>query len=318
LSEKEVRRRLDLDALIPAMERALAAFSTRGVNQPVRTVLDISGRGFYAAMPAHIPDLAVVGTKLVAVFPENTALGEPTHLATIVLSSGRTGETLAIMDGRYITEVRTAAVSAVSVRHLARDSARSLGIIGSGVQARSHVEMLRRVRPWTRISAWSPNPANLERFAAECGVDACSSAEEVVRGSDVVVTVTSAMTPVVEDDWARPGTHVIAVGSCRLTHVEIEPALVARSRLFVDSRAAASQESGDVAEGLAAGGAIFAELGEVVAGVARGRQSDREITMFKSLGLAVEDVVAAHLVYAADAKMGGEETLCRAPSSSQP
>jgi ornithine cyclodeaminase/alanine dehydrogenase-like protein (mu-crystallin family) len=164
------------------------------------------------------------------------------------------------------------------------------------VQARSHVEMLRRVRAWTRISAWSPDRANLDRFAAECGVDACSSAEEVVRSSDVVVTVTSSMTPVVQDDWVRPGTHVIAVGSCRLTHVEIAPELVARARLFVDSRAAALQESGDVAGGLAAGGTIFAELGEVVAGVARGRQSDREITMFKSLGLAVEDIVAADLV----------------------
>jgi thiomorpholine-carboxylate dehydrogenase len=161
LSEGDVRRRLDLDALIPAMERALAAFSTGGVNQPVRTVLDISGQGFYAAMPAHMPDLDVVGTKLVSVFPGNAALGEPTHLATIVLSSARTGETLAIMDGRYITEVRTAAVSAVSVRHLARKDAGSLGIIGSGVQARSHVEMMRRVRPWTRITAWSPNRANL-------------------------------------------------------------------------------------------------------------------------------------------------------------
>jgi ornithine cyclodeaminase/alanine dehydrogenase-like protein (mu-crystallin family) len=296
LSEDEVRRRLDLDALIPAMERALAAFSAGGVNQPVRTVMDVSGRGFYAAMPAHIPDLDLIGTKLVSVFPGNAALGEPTHLATIVLHSARTGETLAIMDGRYITEVRTAAVSAVSVRYLAREDVKSLGIIGSGVQARSHVEMLRRVRPWTRIIAWSPNRANLERFASECAVDACSSAEEVARDSDVVVTVTSSMTPVVQDDWVRPGTHVIAVGSCRLTHVEIAPQLVARSRLYVDSRAAALRESGDVAGGLAVGGAIFAELGELVAGAAPGRQSDTEITMFKSLGLAIEDVVSAELV----------------------
>jgi ornithine cyclodeaminase/alanine dehydrogenase-like protein (mu-crystallin family) len=296
LSEDEVRRRLDLDALIPAMEQALAAFSTGGVNQPVRTVMDISGRGFYAAMPAHMPDLDIVGTKLVAVFPDNAALGDPTHLATIVLNSARTGEPLAIMDGRYITEVRTAAVSAVSVRYLARKDAQSLGMIGSGVQARSHVEMFRRLRPWARIGAWSPNRANLERFSDECGVDACSSAEEVARNSDVVVTVTSSNAPVVQQDWVRPGTHVIAVGSCRLTHAEIAPELVARSKLYVDSRAAALQESGDVAGGLAAGGAIFAELGEVVAGAAPGRESETEITLFKSLGLAVEDVVSAELV----------------------
>ncbi len=296
LNEDEIRRRLDLDTLIPAMQQALAAFSTGRADQPVRTVMDISGQGFYAAMPAHIPALQLAGTKLVSFFPANAALGEPTHLATIVLNSARTGETLAIMDGRYITEVRTAAVSAVSVRYLARESARSLGIIGSGVQARSHVEMMRRVRGWENIRAWSPSRAHLEQFAAECGIEAASSAEEVARTSDVVVTVTSSMTPVVRNEWVGDGTHLIAVGSCRLNYVEIEAELVARSRLYVDSRAAALQESGDVAGGLSAGGSIFAELGEVVAGLAAGRQSDKEITMFKSLGLAVEDLAAGHLV----------------------
>lgn len=303
LSEADVRRLLDLDALIPAMEQALAAFSSGGVNQPVRTVLDISGRGFFASMPAHVPGAEILGAKLVSVFPGNAGRGLHTHLATILLNDPHTGETLAILDGRYITEVRTAAVSAVSVRHLAREDARRLGIIGSGVQARSHVEMLRRLRAWTEIGAWSPNRANLERFAEECGVVALSSAEEVPRNSDVVVTATASARPVLQNDWIRDGTHVIAVGSCFPEHSEIEAALVARSRLIVDSRAAALKESGDVLAGIRAGlfgpDHIAGELGEVINGNVMGRESAGQITLFKSLGLAVEDMVAAGLVYGA-------------------
>lgn len=299
LSEADVRRLLDLDALIPAMERALAAFSSGGVTQPVREILRIGIRGAFAAMPAHVHKEDILGTKLVSVFPGNAERGLHTHLATILLNDAHTGETLAVMDGRYITEVRTAAVSAVSVRHLAREDARRLGIVGSGVQARSHVEMLRRVRAWTEIGAWSPNRANLERFAEECGVAALSSAEEVARNSDVVVTATASSQPVVRSEWVADGAHLIAVGSCFPSHSEIEGALVARSWLYVDSRAAAMKESGDVLNGIAAGGEIRAELGEVLAGFAPGRRSRAEITMFKSLGLAVEDVVAAALVYEA-------------------
>ena len=306
LDEQAVRERLNLDALIPAMEQALSAFSTGHVNQPVRTVLEISGHGLYASMPAHLPDLEILVAKLVSVFPGNVVRGEPTHLATIVLNNARTGEPLAVLDGRYITEVRTAAVSAVSVRYLAREDARNLGIIGSGVQARSHVEILRRVRDWARVAAWSPNRVNLDRFAAECGVIAASSAEEVARESDVIVTATSSAMPVLSAEWVRPGTHVIAVGSCLPAHSEVDPALVARSRLYVDSRAAAMKESGDVLNGIAAGARISAELGEVVAGVTPARQSGTEITMFKSLGLAVEDLVAAGLVLRAIRRVGFE------------
>ena len=303
LTEADVRRLLDLDSLIPAMEKALAAFSSGVVNQPVRAVLDISGRGAFASMPAYVGGTEILGAKLVSVFPGNVNRGLHTHLATILLNDAHTGETLAIMDGRYITEVRTAAVSAVSVRHLARENASRLGIIGSGVQARSHVEMMRRVRAWTEIGAWSPNRANLERFAGECGVTALSSAEEVARNSDVVVTATPSKLPVLHNDWVRDGTHLIAVGSCFPDHSEIEAALVKRSRLVVDSRAAALKEAGDVLAGIRAGlfgpDHIAGELGDVLNGSAIGRESAEQITLFKSLGLAVEDIVSASLVYAA-------------------
>ena len=299
LDEAAVRSRLDCDALIPSMERALAAFSRGDVEQPVRTVLDVSGRGVFAVMPAHVRGDELLGAKLVSVFPGNAGRGKPTHQATIVLIDPETGETLAVMDGRYITEVRTAAVSAVSVRHLARADARKLGIIGSGVQGRSHVEMLRRVREWSSILAWSPDRERLRRFAEECGATPASSAEEVARGSDVLVTATSAREPFLRSEWVRDGAHVIAVGACLPGQSEVGPALVARSRLFVDSEAAAMRESGDVLGGIRAGGAIAGELGQVIGGAIRGREFPGQVTLFKSLGLAVEDIVAAGLVYAA-------------------
>jgi len=180
-------------------------------------------------------------------------------------------------------------VSAVSTQKLARPDSATLAILGSGVQARSHVEALRHVRSFREIRAWSPTRANLDKFAAESGARAMDSAEAAVRGADVIVLATASPTPAIDNAWVTNGAHVISVGACRPTQREMDPALVKRSRLFVDSRAAALKESGDV---IAAGEAhIVAELGAAAAT----RKSPAEITVFKSLGLAVEDVVAAHL-----------------------
>jgi ornithine cyclodeaminase/alanine dehydrogenase-like protein (mu-crystallin family) len=193
------------------------------------------------------------------------------------------------MDGRYITEARTAAVSAVSAKKLAREDARILAIIGSGVQARSHAEALRHVRQLREIRAWSPSRDHLEAFAREAGATSATSAEAAIRGADIVVLATSSATPVIEAAWVAPGAHVISVGACRPTQREMDPALVRRARLFVDSRAAATQESGDV---IAAGEShIAGELGDP----STRRISPDEITIFKSLGLAIEDVVSAQL-----------------------
>jgi ornithine cyclodeaminase/alanine dehydrogenase-like protein (mu-crystallin family) len=205
-----------------------------------------------------------------------------------------TGVAEAVLDGRYITEARTAAVSAVSARHLARKNAHVLGIIGSGVQARSHLEALRHVREFSEVRAWSPTRERLHAFSDETGVRAMDTAESAVREADVVVTATASPVPVIQSEWVADGTHVIAVGSCRATQRELDPALVQRARLIVDSRAAALKEAGDVVMGIAEGrwtaDHIAAELGELPT-----RQNDREITVFKSLGLAVEDLFAAHL-----------------------
>ena len=295
LPESEVRARLRMPDLIDAMERALIEFSAGRVEQPVRTVLKFANASLFGLMPAYVPALPALGAKLVTVVAANAARGLDTHQAVIVMLNPETGIAEAILDGRYISEARTAAVSAVSARHLAKKDARVLGILGSGVQARSHYEALTQVREFTEVRAWSPNPARLRQFAADTGARAMWNAEAVVRGADVVVAATASPTPVIQSEWVSEGAHVIAVGACIPTQRELDPALVERSRLIVDSRAAALKEAGDVVMGIAEGrwtaNHIAAELGELPA-----RKDDREITIFKSLGLAVEDIYAAHLV----------------------
>ena len=303
LNEADVRAVLPLGDLIGTMEAALAAFSGGQVRQPVRTVIEGGLPGtFFASMPAFLEAGPVMGAKLVTVFHQNARSGRPTHQAVIVLLDALTGSLQAVMDGRYITEVRTAAASAVALRHLARAGASSLAIVGSGVQAGSHLRALSLVRTFTDVRCWSPTEANLLRFTAQHpGVRAAASVEDAVSGADVVVIVTSSTAPVVESQWVKPGACVISVGACRPTEREMDPKLVARGRLIVDTRAAALKESGDVVLAMAEGHFgpehVVAELGDVVAGRVQGRTSDEEVTIYKPLGIAVEDVAAAQLAY---------------------
>lgn len=295
LDDEEVRKRLPFDRLIEAMQKALVEFSAGKVQQPVRTLFPFgAGGSIFGLMPCYVPSLPALGAKFVTVVGSNTERGLPTHQAVILMFDPFTGAPQAIVDGRYITEVRTAAVSAVSARLLARKDAKVLGILGSGVQARSHIEALRLVRDFREVRAWSPTPSHLRRFASETGARPMENAEGVVRGADVVAVVTASATPVVQSEWVAAGAHVIAAGACLPTQRELDPALVARARLIVDSRAAALQEAGDVLMGVSEGrwtdGHIEAELGELPA-----RRNENEITIFKSLGLAVEDIFAAHL-----------------------
>jgi len=289
LDEAVVRRLLRVEDVIPAMERALAAFSSGKVVQPVREIVPVAEHGgFLGLMPAYAG--GALGAKLVTFYPQNR--GIPTHHATILLFEPETGEPLVTMDGRLITEVRTAAVSAVATKYLARPDASVLAIIGSGVQARSHLEALRLVRRFEDVRVWSPR--NADDFARRSdGVRATASAEEAVRGADVVVTVTNSRTPVLDGEWLSPGAHINAVGAPRPDWRELDDETLRRARLYVDSREAAVEESGDVI----AAGQAFAELGEVVTGAQPARESAEEITLFKSLGLAVEDMATADLVY---------------------
>jgi ornithine cyclodeaminase/alanine dehydrogenase-like protein (mu-crystallin family) len=290
LNEQQVREHLRMTELIPAMEKALIDFSAGRVTQPVRSIISIDPPGgFLGLMPALTPD--GLGLKVVTFYPTNTERGIPTHMATIFLVDPQTGTPLAIVDGRLITEMRTAAVSAAATKLLAPPDAGVLAILGSGVQARSHVEALRFVRQFEEIRVWSNTAEHARAFAHEIGAKA-TSAEAAVRDADVIVTATSSKTPVLKGDWLKPGSHVNAVGACRPDWRELDDEAMRSSLVFVDSREGAMKESGDV---ILSGATIYAELGEVLAG--KLPSCAQETTIFKSLGMAVEDIAAAMLVY---------------------
>ena len=314
LSEKDVRAVLSMDDLIDTMNTALAQFSSGQVEQPLRTVVVIGGKSFYGVMPAFIQQPAALGSKLVTVYASNAERGLPTHLATILLFDPETGELLAVLDGRYITEARTAAVSAVSAKHLARADARVLAVIGSGVQARSHIEALIRVRRFEEIRVWGPTSPKVFSLIeemlprVETKLVAVESVRDAVRDAEIVALVTAAREPVVKREWIAPGTHICAVGACRPDQREMDTPLVRDARVFVDSRTGALAEAGDlvipIKEGVISSSHIVGELGEVTGGRIQGRQTAEEITIFKSLGMAVEDVAAARLAWERAAERG--------------
>jgi len=306
LDEAVVRQCLDMPLLIDAMSGALAEFSAGRVTQPVRTVLEVGAeKNYFGVMPAAIDSREAVGLKLVTVYPGNHAKGLTSHLATIVLLDHATGGLRALIDGRYITEARTAAVSAVSVQQLARPKATSPAILGSGVQAQSHFDAIRHVRALTDVRVWSPTAAHRESFARDAtassglAVRACASASDAVRGADIIVLVTASKTPVINDADVAEGAHICAVGACRPDQREMPTALVKRARLYVDSRAAALKEAGEVlipiGEGAITADHIAGELGDLINGTVAGRSNQQQVTIFKSLGMAVEDVVAAEI-----------------------
>jgi thiomorpholine-carboxylate dehydrogenase len=289
LDEADVRAALRWDELIAAMEEALAAFSGGRVLQPVRNMLTIEeGRRYLGIMPAVTE--AAMGAKLVSFYPANAGTSIPTHMAMVLLFSTETGEPLAVMDGRLVTEMRTAAVSAAVTRRLASPDSRVLAILGSGVQAKAHLEALRELYAFDEIRVWSRTPEHARRFAEEHAAMAMD-AESAVRGADVVVTATNAETPVLKGAWLKPGAHVNAVGSPRPTWRELDDAVM-QNCLIVDSREAALKESGDV---ILSKAPIYAEAGEIFAGTKPAPAG--ETTVFKSVGLAVEDIAAAKLVF---------------------
>src|SRR5437868_522497 len=291
LDEEQVRHHLRMVDLIPAMEKALIDFSAGKVTQPVRSVSKVevaAATGFIGLMPALTPN--GLGLKAVTFYPSNAERGIPTHMATIFLVDPETGTPLAIMDGRLITEMRTAAVSAAATKLLAAPDSKVLAILGSGVQARSHVEALRLVGQFEEIRVWSPTKKHADEFAKEIGATAMS-AEEAVRGADVIVTATNSKTPVLKGSWLKAGCHTNAVGACRPDWRELDDEAMTNV-FFVDSREGAWKESGDV---ILSRAKIYAELGEALAGKVPSRAD--ETTIFKSLGMAAEDIAAALLVH---------------------
>jgi ornithine cyclodeaminase/alanine dehydrogenase-like protein (mu-crystallin family) len=290
LDEAQVQALLSWDELLPVMKMTLVDFSAGRVRQPVRTVIPVPEQAaFFGLMPAVYGD--VMGTKLVSVFPRNVQRGLHTHLATIQLFRADTGEPLAAMDGRVITAWRTAAVSAIATQVLAPGDARVLAIVGSGVQARTHLHALKLVRGFEEIRVWSRTAEHAERFAAETGATPMS-AEQAVRGADVTVTVTNASEPILRGAWLKPGAHVNAVGAVGPKSRELDDEAMKDAVVVVESREAALQESAEIRH---SGIESFAELGELLAGITP--KPHGKTTVFKSLGIAVEDVAAAKLVF---------------------
>lgn len=288
LGEEAVRSLLTYEDLIPAVERALIHLSGGKIQQPVRNILWVpQHNGAFAQMPAV--DGEYMGVKLVTFFHDNQTL--PTHQAIIQLFSARTGEPLVAMDGRLITEMRTAAVSAVATRRLAREDARVLAVLGSGVQARSHVQALRLVRSFEEIRVWSRTAEHAQRFAGEFGLNVAPTAEAATRGADVVISVSSTREPLVRGSWLSDSALVCAVGAVGPRSRELDDAAL-DADIVVESRESATVESGDL---IGTGVSVTAELGEVLAGAplaGRGRW-----TIFKSLGVGATDLAAARVVW---------------------
>lgn len=308
LTRDDVRRLLDLDLLLDALERAFVELSAGSTSVPPRTAARVPDRGLLAAMPGYAD--GVLEAKLVSVFPGNHAVGLPTHQAAIVVFDHETGKPLALLDGTEITAVRTGAASALATRALARPDARTLAVLGAGVQGRSHLVAVKRVRQFDEVRVASRDPAHAEELARDFGAVPVASFEEGVRGADVVCACTDAGEPVLRAEWLVPGAHLTSVGASA-EGPELDRDTVQRGLLVVESRIAFEPYPAGAHElqGLDPESAV--ELGEVLAGTRQGRSSSEQITVYKSMGHAAEDAAAAGLVYrrALEAGLGTEVAL---------
>jgi ornithine cyclodeaminase/alanine dehydrogenase-like protein (mu-crystallin family) len=326
LSEQEVHEYLPMAQCIEAMSEALVARARGEVFAPLRSVVRApDSAGMLGLMPCHRHGAQpVYALKAVCIFPQNPAVGLDAHQGTVTLFDGDTGVPTAILNGSALTSIRTAAVTAVATRALARQDAQELAIIGSGVQALAHVRALAAVRRFTRVRVYSLAAEHARRFAEQTTAElsgavevaVAASAQEAVRDAAVVVTATNSRAPVLRREWLASGAHVNAIGASVPQARELDSATIAAAELFVDSRESTTHEAGDyqlaVAEGVIAGpGHIRAELGEVLLGSHPGRSAAGALTVFRSLGLAVEDLAAAELAVsnARHAGAGIEVTL---------
>ncbi|HEU4344295.1 MAG TPA: ornithine cyclodeaminase family protein [Candidatus Binatia bacterium] len=308
LSEREVQSLIEIPQLIAALEQAHVQYSTGKAVMPVRLVVPLPQiQGRITSMPGYLEENKALGMKVVTFFQNNPQQHLPAILATILLFSAETGKIMAVMDGSYITAIRTACASAMATQVLANPDTQVLGILGAGVQAKAHIEALCRVRKPTQVKVYSPSGTSGSNVKKELEstigvpIEVAVSAEAAVREADVIVTVTSAKDPVLRLDWLKRGAHLNAVGSHRPDSREIDGATLAGSKLVVDSREAIRAECGDILlaikENRISETDIHAEIGEVLAGIRPGRTNENEITLYKSVGIAVQDVATAHLVY---------------------
>jgi alanine dehydrogenase len=308
LSEKEVQSLAQFDDLIPVLEQAHVQYSTGNAVMPVRLVVPLPQiEGRVTSMPAYLDRDKALGMKVVTYFPNNPKQNLPAILATVMLFSTETGKMIAAMDGNYITAIRTACASAMATKALANRDTPVLGVLGAGVQARAHIRALTRIRRIAKIKVYDISEASARELQAtlqeEIGVkiDIVESAREAILDSDLLVTVTTAKEPIVQADWLKPGVHINAVGSHRPDLREIDGATLAGAKIVVDSREAIMAECGDILlaiqEKAITADSVHAEIGEVLAGKKSGRSRPDEKTIYKAVGIAIQDVATAHWVY---------------------
>jgi ornithine cyclodeaminase/alanine dehydrogenase len=315
LNRSEIISLINMREAVDVVEEAFREYALGGVEMPPRSVIMITEKGgWVGVMAAYFKGLGAVASKVVASYPNNILKGQPTISGVILYMDPETGVPLAIMEATYLTALRTGAVCGVATKHLALAESEKVGVIGAGVQARFQLEAIQTVRDIRYVSVYSPNPMHRVRFAEEMGakldveITPAESAAEVVRDTDILVAATSAREPVVEGRWLRAGAHINGVGSHSPATRELDSEVVRRAKVVVDSREAALREAGDllipIAEGVFSAEGIYAELGEVVTGAKRGRESPDEITLFKSVGVAIQDVAVAKATYDKAKRLG--------------
>ena len=309
LNTQQIRELLPISECIELMADALSALARAEVFQPLRTIIRPPGaRGLLGLMPAYRSgERGAFGLKAICVFPENPSQGKDAHQGAVTLFNRESGELLALMNASEITAIRTAAVSAVATRLLAREDASELGIIGAGVQARTHLAALACVREIKRARVSARTLSHSQELAEEMQprfsfpIEPVETNEAAVRGADLVVTATSSLEPVIQREWISSGAHINAIGTHSPKSREVDSGTMAAARIFVDRRESALNESGDyllaAAEGVVSPESIVGEIGELLLGTKSGRTSPDQITLFKSLGLAIEDVACADFLY---------------------
>lgn len=306
LNGGDVRALMPMGACIDLMRTTMIAVSEGRARIPPRTVMPVSSGGMLGAMPGYLAEPECFGIKLLSLFPGNPAAGLSSHLGLVLLFEPEHGLPVAMLDAAELTAIRTAAVSGLATQLLARGDAGDLAILGAGEQAASHLEAMLTVRQVRRVRVWSRTAAHAAAFAEEQGarhglrIETVATAEAAVAGADLVCTVTGAAEPILSGAWIAPGAHLNVVGASRLSAAEVDTAAVARSRFFVDFRQSADLEAGELRRALDAGAVgpahLLGEIGEVANGTVRGRVGPDDITLFKSLGIAAEDLAAAHFM----------------------
>lgn len=321
LSRKDIESVLTMEDTIKAVEEAFRQHALGRVSMPLRSVISVEKyKGRVTFMPAYIEKMDAIGVKVVSGYPDNPSKYDlPTILGVVLLNDPKNGDLLAIMDGAFLTAMRTGAASGVATRYLARKDAKKLGIVGTGVQGRTQAAAACQVRAIERVKAYDIVPDRCRLFCKEASkelgvqVVPVNSAEEAVKGSDIVATSSTSKTPVFNGEWLDEGTHINAVGSHSPDARELDVTTIKRAKVIVDSREAALKEAGDlmipISQGIIAPDHVFAELGEIVTGKKVGRESEDEITLFKSQGLAIQDISTAIMVYEIAARKGVGKTV---------